>query len=294
MTEIILLDGGMGQELVHRSQDKPTPLWGTQVMVDHPGLVEAIHRDYFDAGATIATTNSYALHHDRLNGTDLEGAQARLVACALAEARKAQQGRPGTRIAGSIGPLVTTYRPETHPPHETAVPLYAELAGLLAPHVDLILIESVASVAHAAAALEGARSTDRPVWLSVTVDDEDGSRLRSDEPLTDLAHLTPDAWLANCSAPEAMSAALDTFRTFGRPFGAYANGFTEITKDFLKDKPTVDALHARDDLTPDRYADFAMTWVAQGATIIGGCCEVGPTHIRAIADRLRAEGHTIV
>ena len=54
MTDITLLDGGMGQELVNRSGDTPTPLWGTQVMVDHPGMVEAIHSDYFDAGATIA------------------------------------------------------------------------------------------------------------------------------------------------------------------------------------------------------------------------------------------------
>ena len=58
MTTITLLDGGMGQELVNRSGDTPTPLWGTQVMVDHPGMVEAIHRDYFDAGAAIATTTT--------------------------------------------------------------------------------------------------------------------------------------------------------------------------------------------------------------------------------------------
>ena len=155
MTDITLLDGGMGQELVRRSHDKPTPLWATQVMVDHPGLVTDIHRDYFDAGATVATTNTYALHHDRFIGTPLEGLQADLVSRALAEARAARGDRPGTRIAGAIGPLVTTYRPETHPPHDVAVPLYAELAGLLAPHVDLILLETVASVRHAAAALEG-------------------------------------------------------------------------------------------------------------------------------------------
>lgn len=294
MTDITLLDGGMGQELVNRSGDTPTPLWGTQVMVDHPGMVEAIHSDYFDAGATIATTNTYALHKDRLDGTPLDGRQADLVAQALAEAAAARKGRPGTRIAGSIGPLVASYRPETHPPHAVAVPLYAGLARLLDPGVDLLLAESVASVAHAAAALEGARTVGKPVWLSVTVDDEDGARLRSREPLTALAHLEPDAWLANCSAPEAMEAALTTLATFGKPFGAYANGFTQITKDFLKDKPTVDALEARPDMTPDRYAEFAMSWVAQGATIIGGCCETGPAHIRAIADRLRADGHTIV
>ena len=294
MTDITLLDGGMGQELVNRSGDTPTPLWGTQVMLDHPGMVRDVHQDYFDAGATIATTNTYALHHDRFEGTPYEGQRGDLLARALSEAREARADRAGTRIAGSIGPLIASYRPDIHPPHEAAVRLYGELARLMASDVDLVIAETVASVAHAEAALEGARSAGKPVWLAVTVDDEDGALLRSGEPLTALSHLEPDAWLANCSAPEAMAAALATLKTFGKPFGAYANGFTQITKDFLKDKPTVDALHAREDLTPERYAEFAMSWIAQGATIVGGCCETGPAHIRAIADRLRAEGHTIV
>jgi len=55
MTEITLLDGGMGQELINRSGDAPTPLWATRVMMDHPGLVGQIHADYFRAGASIAT-----------------------------------------------------------------------------------------------------------------------------------------------------------------------------------------------------------------------------------------------
>jgi homocysteine S-methyltransferase len=100
--------------------------------------------------------------------------------------------------------------------------------------------------------------------------------------------------LANCSAPEAMAAALGEIRQFGVPYGAYANGFTHISQDFLKDAPTVDALSARQDLTPEVYARFAMDWVAQGATIVGGCCEVGPAHIAALATALRAAGHKIV
>ena len=77
-------------------------------------------------------------------------------------------------------------------------------------------------------------------------------------------------------------------------FGAYANGFTEISEGFLEDAPTVDALSQRTDLGPDAYADIAMSWVDQGATIIGGCCEVGPAHIAVLADRLRAAGYEIV
>jgi len=293
MTNITLLDGGLGQELIRRAPEGPTPLWSVQVMINHPDLVKAVHRDYFDSGATTATTNTYMLHQDRIDGTPFENDRTALIETALRMAQNAQFKR-SQRIAGSIGPLIATYRPDTHPDFETAVPLYADLAKHIAPAVDVILCESVASVTHAEAILTGARQTNVPVWLSITLDDEDGNKLRSGELVSDLAHLTPDAWLANCSAPEAMSAALDVFATYGKPYGAYANGFTEITKGFLEAKPTVDTLSARDDVTPESYAETVLQWVDQGATIVGGCCEVGPDHIREIARRLTGAGHTIV
>lgn len=91
MAEVTLLDGGMGQELVHRAGDRPTPLWSTQIMLDHPGLVTEVHADFFAAGATIATTNSYAIHHDRLTDTPVEGAFSALHQSALYEARTARR-----------------------------------------------------------------------------------------------------------------------------------------------------------------------------------------------------------
>jgi homocysteine S-methyltransferase len=112
----------------------------------------------------------------------------------------------------------------------------------------------------------------------------------------DLEHLVAGraaAVLSNCSAPEAMAPALEVLAGFGLPFGAYANGFRQITKEFLKDRPTVDALEARPEMTPTRYADFALRWVGQGATIVGGCCETTPAHIAEVARRLRQEGHEI-
>lgn len=292
MSLITLLDGGMGQELVHRSGNNPTPLWATQVMIDHPGLVGEIHRDYFQAGACIATTNTYAIHRDRLEGTGMESQFKDLLERALDEAQA--HCPKNARIAGSIGPLVASYRPETHPPHDIAVRKYAEIAALIGPRVDLILCETVASLAHASAILEGAAAAGKPVWLSVTVDDEDGSKLRSGEAVADLCAIAGDAeaLLANCSAPEAMASALLALKNCGKPIGAYANGFTEITKDFLKDKSTTDALASRD-IGPETYADFVEEWIGLGATIVGGCCEVGPAHIAAVAQRLKALGHQI-
>ncbi len=116
MTTITLLDGGMGQELLARSGDDPTPLWATRVMLDHPGLVRDIHADYFAAGATIATTNTYAIHHDRLARVGLDPMFHALHLRALAEAHEARAAYPNTRIAGSLGPLQASYRPDLTEP----------------------------------------------------------------------------------------------------------------------------------------------------------------------------------
>ena len=298
MAKITLLDGGMGQELLARSGDEPTPLWATRVMLDHPGLVREIHSAYFEAGASVATTNTYAIHHDRLTGFGLDPMFHTLHLRALAEAHEAKAAHGGGLIAGSMGPLIGSYRPEVTLPIEQAAPLYAEIATILGPHVDVILCETMASVTMCHGAILGAAVARRPVWLAVTVDDNDGARLRSGEPITDLSAILGNspvtAVLANCSVPEAMTAAMTALATLGLPFGGYANGFTHISGNFLKNAPTVKELTHRHDLTPEKYADFAMTWVDMGATIIGGCCEVGPAHIRHLATFLRNAGHQVL
>jgi homocysteine S-methyltransferase len=298
MTQITLLDGSIGQELVKRAGDAPTPLWSTQVMMDHPGLVGAVHRAYFEAGATVASTNTYAVLRDRLRRVGLEDQAGRLAQEAVKAARDARAAHGSGRVAGVIGPLVQSYRPEVCPPAKEAAKLYAEPVANLKDHVDLLLLETMASVDQAEGALRAASGQGLPVWLALTVDDADGTRLRSDEPLAAIAPLIkrfkPAAVLINCSRPEAVASALDVLGGFGIPFGAYANGFTDISDGFLQEAPTVDALSARQDLGPDAYADFAMGWIEQGATIIGGCCEVGPDHIRELAQRIAEAGHEIV
>jgi S-methylmethionine-dependent homocysteine/selenocysteine methylase len=296
MTNITLLDGGMGQELIARAGADPGPLWATRVMLDHPGLVRAIHEDYFAAGASLATTNTYNILHDRLEPHGLDALYHALHLRALAEAHEARATAGRGLIAGSMGPLGESYRPDLTPPVEVATALYAEKAQILAPHVDVILIETISSLDLARGALRGARCTDRPVWLSVSVQDRDGTRLRSGEPVSGLAEVLAevpaDAVLANCSMPEAMAAALDQLRPLGLPFGAYANGFSEIEPH--THGTSAPAYCARHDLTPERYAAFALGWVDQGASLIGGCCEVGPAHIRHLRDRLTERGHAIV
>lgn len=303
---ITILDGGMGQELIARSTSEPTYLWATKVMMDQPELVRQVHDDFFAAGASVATTNTYAIHHDRLIPVGLDDQFAALheTACKVAGAARdsacasACDSGGGGQVAGAIGPLVGSYR--TDPLPEDAVAHFTEICQIQAPFVDFFLYETVSTVEQVRAALEGAAQANmkladkalaKPVWIAVSVDDEDGTMLRSGEALADVVPLIEAAdhaaaLLINCTTPESVTKGVDVIKGTSKPFGAYANGFTRITQSFVQEGATVRELSARTDLTPDAYAAFAEDWAQKGATIIGGCCEVGPAHIQEIARRL--------
>ena len=136
MRKIELLDGSIGQELVLRSEKKPTPLWSTEVLLKNPELVGAIHSEYFRCGATIATTNTYPVLRDRLEKVGLAHKLEELWESALTSAIRSRDDHGKGRVAGSIGPLVGSYRPESCPPPEVAEVRYAEIIKALAPSVD--------------------------------------------------------------------------------------------------------------------------------------------------------------
>lgn len=287
---VTILDGGMGQELVARCPEPPTGLWATKYMIDHPDVVRAIHDDYFAAGAQIATTNTYAIFHDRLEGAGLDARFDELHRLACRIAVDARNAHGSGRVAGSLGPLGWSYDASLAPPPEAAAALYAEVVAIHRDFVDLHILETMAGVDQARGGLMGCTGSDKPVWLSISVDDADGTRIRSGEPLEAVlplvAEFGPEAILVNCSKPEAVTDALPVIARANIPFGAYANGFTSISDSFRKAGSTVAQLTARRDLGSAEYAEFARTWANLGATIIGGCCEVGPAHIAEVTRQL--------
>ena len=298
MTQITLLDGSIGQELVKRSGDRATPLWSTTVMIEKPGLVDEVHTEYFNAGATVATTNTYPVLYDRLKRAGLSDRRFELWDTAALAANNARDSHGSGLVAASIGPLIASYRPDICPSADKSEKLYAEIVNYLVPQCDFVLIETMSSIDQAEGALRATKTVDKPVWIGFSVEDFDGTKLRSGENLVDIKSILekhkPDALLINCTRPEVVVDAVRIIGQFGYPFGAYANGFTKISDGFLKDAPTVDALEQRKDLPPSTYAEFAMSWIREGATIVGGCCEVGPDHIKELANRLHALGYEIV
>ena len=304
MTTITLLDGGMGQELARRGGAVSDPLWSTRVLLEEPGLVTALHREYIDAGAEVITLAGYSATPERLAREGQPEHFEALQAAALACARRARDeaGREGVRIAGSLPPLVASYHPDTLPAAEKALASYRRLVACQAPGgamgmapgvaagagsgVDLFICETMASIAEARLAATAALESGLPVWVALTVDDDRSGRLRSGESLAEavreLEPLGIAALLLNCSTPEAIDAAWPHLGGASVPIGAYANAFTSIAG--LVPGGTVAALEARTDLGPAAYAACAARWIEGGATIVGGCCETVPAHVRALAE----------
>ena len=286
---ITILDGGMGQELVARA-GKPTGLWSVQALLDNPRWVRDVHDAYFAAGAQIATTNTYSVLPDRLKRHDLSDRLEDLQRSACQLAVDARDSHGSGRIAGSLGPQGFSYQPDKSPPAEQAAEAYSQICKIQQDYVDIFIAETMSSVDQARGALMAMSQFDKQVWVSLSVDDIDGTKLRSGEPVIDalplLKEYAADAVFINCSLPEAVSVAIPLVVKSGIPVGAYANGFTGIHANFNKIGATVDLLEARTDLDPNAYATFAAQWVADGATIIGGCCEVGPAHIKMLAEKL--------
>lgn len=286
---ITILDGGMGQELIKRS-GVTTSLWSVQSLLDNPNLVGEIHRDYFEAGAEIATTNTYSVLPDRLIHHDMLEQLESLQKIACTQAVNARDAHGSGLVAGSLGPQGFSYQPDKSPPAAEAADVYDRVCKLQKDFVDIYIAETMSSIDQARGALMGTAPHGKPVWIAFSVDDSDGSKLRSGESISNIKSLvnefSPAAILVNCSIPEAVTKAVASLKDLGVPVGAYANGFTSISNAFDSIGATVDLLETRKDLGPDAYAVFADQWVRDGASIIGGCCEVGPAHIRTLKQRL--------
>ncbi|WP_421912528.1 homocysteine S-methyltransferase family protein [Mesorhizobium sp.] len=295
MNNVILTDGGMGQELVRRSKSEPTPLWSARVLIDEPDLVRDLHAEFIRAGARVITINTYSATPERLAREGAEDLFKPLQKRGIELARQACDSAGEASVAGCLSPLFGSYAPALTISYQETLDIYRRIVAEQADGVDLFLCETMASADEARAAVTAASESGKPVWVSWTLADHGTPRLRSGEALaaasSALGDLPVAARLINCCRPEAVSAALPELLALGGPVGAYANGFTSV--EALKHGGTVEVLHARHDLDPEAYADQAMAWVEAGAGIVGGCCEVGPAHIAALRDRLDHAGYDI-
>ncbi|MBN1957244.1 MAG: homocysteine S-methyltransferase family protein [Desulfuromonadales bacterium] len=299
---VTILDGGMGRELERRGAPFKQPEWSALAMMEAPQIVTQVHKDFIAAGARVITTNSYALVPFHIREQRFRDDARELAEAAGRAARQAVgESRSDTRIAGCIPPLFGSYRADLYQPQrvdEIAVPLIKGLS----PYVDIWLCETQSLIAEPVRVkdlLTELNQHNRPFWVSFTLEDAqptDTPRLRSGETVVEavaaMVALDVEAILFNCCQPEVISAAIQlTGNTLQKKnaekiqIGAYANAFPPQPKDATANAG-LDIVRA--DLTPEAYLDWARQWQREGATLIGGCCGIGPTHIALLAEKLPA------
>ncbi|SDR52553.1 homocysteine S-methyltransferase [Paraburkholderia fungorum] len=306
---IHILDGGMGRELLRIGAPFQQPEWSALALIEAPHYVRTAHDSFVSAGADVITTNSYAVVPFHIGDTRFAEEGQRLAALAGQLARDAANAvsRP-VQVAGSLPPVFGSYRPDLFDA-KAAEPLLRKLVDGLSPYVDLWLGETLGSTAEARAAHKALNGDPRPLWLSFTLDDTvdidaivDGRQaptLRSGESIDTAfdvaASLGASAFLFNCSQAEIMEAAVRRARAARDASGAshaaialgvYANTF-EPERQRGAANAGLSAL--REDLKPDGYAAFARRWANAGASIIGGCCGIGPEHIAVLSSAVRRE-----
>ena len=285
-----MLDGGVGSELVRRGVR-----WRVNGLRTDTPTVAAVHDAYLEAGADVLRTNTFQLnrrsyrnvfrdreHMRHIGAPDLEQRIPELVPKAVALAREARErsGRAEAAIAGVMSPLEHCFRPDLAPNDEAARAEHEEIAQLLAgAGADLLLLESMNTIAEARVALAAARATKLPVWLSFVVG-ADGTLLSGEV----LDSLGAEVILASCAPPEDIDRGLAMLKAQTTRFGAYAHlGRFDPPSWKFEFFPQ---FSGSDTWPPERYAAHARRWRDQGAQVIGGCCGSGPEHIRALKAEL--------
>ena len=300
MTSIAFLDGGLGQEINKRStQETSHPLWSVKVMHDEPEIVISAHKDFLLAGAKVIGLNNYTASITRLSrhGFGDKFEETHQLAIQLMNTAITESGlaRETINIAGCLPPLAASYVSSAALDYQQSYDEFCQLIEVQSEAVDLFLVETMSNITEAKAAIAALKQYHKQTYIGLTLSDDLSNTLRSGEALEQAIERFSDdnidALMVNCSCPEAIDKAMPVLQASGLRYGAYANGFTSIEN--LAPGTTVDGLQARIDLDPKKYAEHVMGWLDMGATIIGGCCEIGPEHIKYLSQQITAQGHEL-
>ena len=280
----VILDGGLGTLLDARGNDVSSDLWSARILIEDPDEVRGAHAEFFAAGAQVATTASYQVSYEGLERIGRDAAETDdVLARSVRLAAEARDDAPGGGwVAASVGPYGATlgdgseYRGDDG---LTVAELRAwhrrRLRVLADAGPDVIAVETITRLAELEAIAAELEGIGVPSWISVTVD---GGTLRTGESLHEAFAIASEAdgviavGVNCCDAGEvthALAIARDTtpFATLAYPnsgelWDADARGWTG---------------------TPRLPDDLVARWAADGVSLIGGCCRIGPDGIAAIA-----------
>ena len=298
--EFVLLDGAMGTELERRGVPMDRKAWSAAAMDTHPEVVRDIHEDYIRAGAEIHIVNSFSTARHVLEpagfGDKVEEFNRRAVELCREAVARAGGERP-MWIAGSVSSFAEAAdRTKLPPPESLRANFDEQVAVLHRAGVDLFALEMLCDVEISTQAIQAAAATRLPLVIGFTCTlAEDGETVETGGHEMGLqGRVTLDTVLSNVIAtiPDPKQTvlaimhsdfpvtdrALDILaRQWTGPMAAYPNSGTFKVPNWQFD--TV--------CSPEEFAKAAERWVARGVQIVGGCCGLGPDHIRAVRSRIR-------
>ncbi len=299
---ILVLDGAWGVLLQSRGlteadfrgerfRDHPRELLNDPDLLNltQPEIVRGVHEAYFEAGADIATTNTFTATSIAQADYGLEDAVHEMNVAGARLAREA--AGPDRFVAGSVGPLNVTlslsprvddpaYRTHTF---DQARAAYAEQIRALAEGgVDLLLLETIFDPLNAKAAIAAARETapELPLWISVTIVDLSGRTLTGQTMeafWTSIEHARPLIAGVNCSLG-------------AREMRPYVAELARIAPCLVSCHPNAGLPNAFGgyDETPDVTSSLLREFAQDGLlNVAGSCCGSTPEHTRAIVEALR-------
>lgn len=279
---IVLLDGAMGTELMRRGL--PSGCCPEKWNLDRPDVVQAVHRDYFQAGADAVSTNSFGGSRIKLASHGLEGRSYELN---LEAARLARASAPaGKYVLGSIGPTGKFLRPQGEFEESEFEDAFAEQARALAEGgADALLIETQYDLREALCALRAARRTvDIPAAVTLTFSRVPRGffTLMGDgvsRSLQTLEKAGLAALGANCTlhSGEMVELVKVMRETTSLPLIAQANaGKPSIGTDS-------EIVYSQ---SLEEYTSYVPALIAAGVDILGGCCGTTPATIARMAEML--------
>ena len=296
MKKLTILDGGMGRELKRIGAPFSQPLWSAQALIESPQFVYQAHNNFIQAGAEIITANSYACvpFHLGQNGYEQKGRDLACFAAKIAH-ECADNALASVQVAGCLPPAFGSYRPDLFDPNQGEA-IFRTLFEAQDEYVDLWIAETICSLKELDCLQSVFKSCNKPTAYAFSLSDDsmEHALLRSGETVRQaIEHLVANENMGNtisvyfnCSVPEVMTKAVIATKAVLEKhnvdieIGIYANNFTAIKSNHEANR----ALQSMRELSPEEYLAFAKEWHHNGATVIGGCCGIGPEHIAVLSE----------
>jgi len=286
---LLLLDGGMGTELIARGVEIGT--CNDELNIESPDIISEIQIAYSQAGSDAVITNTFGANRYALARHGLAEEAVKINEAGARIARKAAGEQK--YVLGDIGPSGDFLEPlGTRKPDELRKAFTEQAEALLAGGVDGFIIETMTALDEIAVAVEAVKSVsgDLPVFASMSYD-KAGDAFRTmmgvdiEAAVSKIATLGVDAIGFNCgtiSLDEYVELAENLVATVKR-----FNADLPVSAEPNAGKPELIDGRATYKVTPEDFAATAEKIHAIGVNILGGCCGTTPAHIKAMARRLK-------